>query len=194
MQAKKETISREEASRQVKSMITRAALIHYAFTKTLIDELGKKKGKALAKKAIELYGKEVGKRVKERTLARSLPLTRENFQDDLPGLGWAEREKVEVEGEKRSRVYTCHLARVWQELGVPELGRIYCFVDQAKYEAFNPQLQCVHIKNVLDGDPYCELVVRPKKNKEQRAWGGKPKKAKGISASDEQHRYRKGRH
>jgi len=178
MAEKKEMITKEEAFQQVKSMITRAALIHWAFAKTLIDELGEKKGKALAKKAIELYGKEVGKRVKDRTLARSLPLTRENFQDDLPDLGWAEREKVEVEGEKRSRVYTCHLARVWQELGVPELGRIYCFVDQAKYEAYNPELQCVHVKNVLDGDPYCELAVREKKgrSKEQRA--GSKKKAK----------------
>jgi hypothetical protein len=165
MAEKKEMITKEDAFQQVKSMITRAALIHWAFTKTLIQELGPKKGKALAKKAIGLYGKEVGRRVKERTLARSLPLTRENFQDDLPDLGWAEREKVKVEGEKRSRVYTCHLARVWQELGVPELGRIYCFVDQAKYEAYNPELQCVHVKNVLDGDSYCELAVRTKKKR-----------------------------
>jgi hypothetical protein len=167
MADKKEMIAKEEAFQQVKSMITRAALIHYAFTKTLVDELGEKKGKALAKKAAQLYGELVGKRVKEKTLAKGLPLTRENFQDDLPDLGWAEREKVEVEGEKRSRVYTCHLAKVWQELGAPELGRIYCFVDQAKYEAYNPELQCVHVKNVLDGDPYCELAVRTKKK--QRA-------------------------
>ncbi|NWF55916.1 MAG: L-2-amino-thiazoline-4-carboxylic acid hydrolase [Syntrophaceae bacterium] len=165
MADKKQMLTKEEAFQQVKSMITRAALIHWAFAKTLIDELGEKKGKTLAKKAIKLYGKEVGKRVKERTLARSLPLTRDNFQDDLPDLGWADREKVEVDGEIRSRIHTCHLAKVWQELGVPELGRIYCFVDQAKYEAYNPELQCVHVKNVLDGDPYCELAVRPKKSK-----------------------------
>lgn len=45
------------------------------------------------------------------------------------------------------------------------MGRIYCFVDQAKYEAYNPGLECVHVKNVLDGDPYCELAVRKKRNK-----------------------------
>lgn len=165
MAGKMEMITREEAFQQVKSMITRAALIHWAFTQTLVEELGEKKGKALAKKAIRRYGREVGRRVKERTLAKGLPLTRENFQDDLPGLGWAEREKVEVEGEERSRIYTCLLARVWQELGVPELGRIYCFVDQAKYEGFNPELQCVHVKNVLDGDAFCEMAVRPIKAK-----------------------------
>ena len=163
MTAKKEMISKEEARAQIQSMITRAALIHYAFTKTLLDELGAEKGKALAKKAIKLYGEMVGKRVKEKTLAKGLPLIRENFQDDLPAIGWESREIVEVEGEKRARVHTCHLARVWRELGVPELGRIYCFVDQAKYEAYNPELECVHVKNVLDGDPYCELAVRKKK-------------------------------
>jgi hypothetical protein len=144
-------------------MITRAALIQYAFTKTLIEGLEEKKGKKLARKAIKLYGEGVGKRVKEKTLAQGLPLIRENFQDDLPDLGWVDRERVEVEGEKRPRTYTCHLAKVWQELGVPDLGRLYCFVDQAKYQAYNPELQCVHVKNVLDGDPYCELAVRTKK-------------------------------
>ena len=162
MTDKKKSISEVEAFKQIKSMITRAALIHYAFTKTLIEELGEKKGKELARKAIKLYGEWVGKRVKEKTLAKGLPLIRENFQDDLPALGWADREKVEVEGEKRSRTHTCHLAKVWQELGAPDLGRIYCFVDQAKYEAYNPELECVHTKNVLDGDPYCELAVRKK--------------------------------
>jgi hypothetical protein len=165
MAEKKETISREEALSQMKSMITRAALIHYAFAKTLADELGEKEGKKLTRKAIKLYGKIVGKRVKEKTLAKGLPLTAENFQDDLPALGWPEREKLEVKGEKRSRVHNCQLARVWRELEASEWGRMYCFVDQAKYEAYNPELKCVHVKNVLDGDPYCELAVRKKKKR-----------------------------
>ena len=167
MTEKNEMISKKEAQAQVQSMITRAALIHYAFTRTLIDELGEEKGKALARKAIRLYGELVGRRVKEKTLAKGLPLIRENFQDDLPALGWEDRELIEVEGEKRARVHTCYLARVWKELGAPELGRIYCFVDQAKYDAYNPELECVHTRNVLDGDPYCELAVRKKKKKGQ---------------------------
>ena len=162
---KKEMISKDEALSQLKSMITRTALIHYAFTKTIIDEMGKEKGKELAKKAISLYGEMVGKKVREKTLAKGLPALPENFQDDLPALGWASREKVVVEGEKRARVHTCYLAEAWKDLGVPEIGRLYCFVDQSKYEAYNPELECVHTKNVLDGDPYCELAVRSKKKK-----------------------------
>ena len=163
---KKEMIPKDEAFSQLKSMITRTALIHYAFTKTIIDELGKEKGGKLAKKAIRLYGEMVGKKARENTLAKGLPTLAENFQNDLPALGWADREKVVVEGEKRARVHTCYLAEAWKELGVPEIGRLYCFVDQAKYEAYNPELECFHTKNVLDGDPYCEMAVRTKKIKD----------------------------
>jgi hypothetical protein len=45
-------------------------------------------------------------------------------------------------------------------LGEPALGRLYCYMDQSKYKAYNPELECVHVKNILDGDPYCELAVR----------------------------------
>jgi hypothetical protein len=156
----KEMISKEEASEQVLSIINRLALMFYCFSNTLIKELGEEKGKEIVKKAIYLYGERVGKRVKEKTLAKGLPTFPENFQDDLPPLGWEDKEKVIVDGERRSRIYTCHLAKAWKELRVPELGRLYCYVDQAKCKAYNPDLECVHVKNVLDGDPYCEIAVR----------------------------------
>ena len=104
MSEKEEMISKKEASRQVHSMITRLAWLHYAFARTLIKELGEKKGKDLSKKAVALYGELVGKKAKEKTLAKGLPLSRENYQDDLPSLGWGDSERVEVEGEKRARV------------------------------------------------------------------------------------------
>ena len=162
-----EMISKQEAFAQVKSMIKRTALIHYAFAKTLIDELGDEKGRELTQKAVLLYGSLVGKEAKEKAEKKGLSPGAENYQDDLPSLGWHHREKVVVDGEKRSRVYTCYLAEVWKEMGAAELGRIYCYVDQAKFSAFNPELECVHVKNVLDGDPYCELAVRPKKKAKQ---------------------------
>lgn len=160
----KDMISREQAFKEVLSMIRRTALLHYCFSKTLIEELGEERGKELILKAIQSYGEKVGKKVKEETLAKGLDLLIENYQEDLPTLGW-EIERAIVEGEPRGRVHTCYLANFWKELGAPELGRFYCFVDQAKYKAYNPELECIHVKNVLDGDPYCELAVRSKKSK-----------------------------
>jgi hypothetical protein len=160
---KEETVLKKEAIHQLKNMISRTALLHYAFTQTLIEELGEEKGKTLALKAIKRYGGFVGQKARKKAEENRLPFTKENFQDDLPSLGWHSREKVVVDGENRARVHTCYLAEAWKELGIPEIGRLYCFVDQAKYESFNPDLECVHTKNVLDGDPFCELAVRLKK-------------------------------
>ncbi len=165
---KEETISKKEAMQQMRNMISRTALLHSAFTQTLIEELGEKKGKALTLKAIKRYGGLVGQKARKKAKEKGLPFTRENFQDDLPSLGWPKRERVVVDGENRARVHTCYLAETWKEMGTPAIGRLYCFVDQAKYETFNPDLECVHTKNVLDGDPFCELVVRLKEKQNGR--------------------------
>ena len=43
------------------------------------------------------------------------------------------------------------------------LDRIYCFVDQSKTEGYNGcDLECIHAHNVLDGDGFCEVVMREK--------------------------------
>ena len=48
---------------------------------------------------------------------------------------------------------------MWKELGADDLGRMYCYVDQAKYRAFNSRAKLIHTHNVLDGDPYCEFDI-----------------------------------
>ena len=162
MARKKEMLTQEEATRQVLSIVNRMALLHYSYAKTLIRELGAKKGKEVTRKAIDFYGRQVGKQVRERTKAKGLQTLLENYQEDLPLLGW-NMEKVVVDGEPRVRIYDCNLAKAWNKLGAPGLGRLYCYMDQAKYTAYNPKLECVHAQNTLDGDPCCELAIRARK-------------------------------
>lgn len=162
MADEKEMISKEEATKQVLSIIKRMALLHYSFSKILVQELGEEKGEEVARKAIDFYGEQVGHKVRENTLAKGLKPILEHYQEDLPRLGW-NIEGVVIDGEPRARVHACNLAQAWNELGNPALGRLYCHMDQAKYKAYNPDLECVHVKNILDGDPYCELAVRRKK-------------------------------
>jgi hypothetical protein len=164
MSPKEETITREEATRQVLSIVRRMALLHYSFARTLVKELGENKGRQVTRKAIDFYGKQVGRKVREKTLAKGLKTVPGNYQEDLPRLGW-NIETVVIDGEPRARVRDCNLAMAWKELGAPELGRLYCYMDQAKYQAYDPGLECVHEKNILDGDPYCELAVRRRKRK-----------------------------
>jgi len=153
-------MEKKEALCQIQFALRRAALIYHYFAQTLIDELGEAKGREIIAKAVKAYGEHIGKAARTKANQKDLPLRPEHYQDDLPMMAW-DTEPVVVEGEERVRVHHCPLAKEWQELGDTRTARLYCFVDQAKMSAFNPEFEYIHIKNILDGDPFCELVVRP---------------------------------
>lgn len=151
----------EDAKDQVRKVCVRLALLHYAFAKTLVDELGEEKGKQVTMNAIKLYSKIIGGNVAERIKSQGLPNTPQNYKEDLPSYGMHDgTEPVEVEGELRMRAFGCVMGKVWRELDAERLGRIYCYVDPAKYMAYNPDFKLIHCKTMPDGDEYCELAVR----------------------------------
>jgi nitroreductase len=157
-----EMIAKKEALEQVQLALRRTALIYHYFCETLTDELGEKKGLELIRKAVAAYGAHIGRDAGSKARKKGLKLIPENYQDDLPEMAW-ESETVTIDGEERIRVHHCPLAKEWLEWGDAQKARLYCFVDQAKMHAFNPDYEYIHIKNILEGDPYCELVVRPVK-------------------------------
>jgi hypothetical protein len=160
-----ERISTSEATEQVVSMCRRLAELYISFAQTLVEELGQEKGREVIRRAIHRYGQGVGERIRQKVEAQGLPLTIENFRkfSDLPSLVFKGSPLV-VEGERRNRVYDCSLASVWKEMGEEELGRLYCYVDQAKIEGYNPEFEYVHVKTTLDSDlSFCETAIRKKK-------------------------------
>ena len=163
---KNQTVTVEECAKEVNLMARRAALLHYYFSLTLVEELGEEEGKRLIAKAIWAYGEHCGSAVREGVKAMGLPLTDENYGKvrDLPKYGWESDSVTLPDGEVRPVSSFCPLADTFKELGPRgvELGRLYCTVDQAKYNAYNPDLEFIHAQNALDGDPCCEFLVRPK--------------------------------
>jgi hypothetical protein len=160
----KKKITIEECRRQVGLMARRTALLHYFFSKTIIDRLGEEEGKKLISEAIWAYGNYCGESVRKKAEEMGLPLTDENFEKvpDLPEYGW-DTEMISMEdGETRPIASYCPIAASIKELGsdAEKIGRLYCYVDQAKYNAYNPDIEFIHSKNILDGDPYCEFLVR----------------------------------
>jgi hypothetical protein len=160
------SITVADCTEEVGLMARRTALLHYYFSLTLVEELGDKEGKRLIKKAIGAYGEHCGRTVREGVEAMGLPLTDENYSKvrDLPRYGWQSGTVTLPAGETRPIVSFCPLADTFKELGPrgEELGRLYCYVDQAKYQAYNPDVDFFHARNVLDGEPYCEFEIRPK--------------------------------
>lgn len=174
MTTRKETVALEEAQEQVRRACARLGLLHLSFAKTLFNELGEEKGKELVLKAIKEYGTRIGEQAKANVAAQGLDNNPANFKDDLPLYGMHEnREVVEVDGEKRRRAYGCVMGRVWNELGEGKLGRLYCYVDPAKYMAFNANFKLIHIKALPDGDEYCEFAVRPTTEQERKDFAAK---------------------
>lgn len=144
----------------VRLMARRMALMYHFMAKVLIERLGERQAAELIREAITSYGRYCGEAVRGEVLRRGDEPTEENFSSvpDLPSKGWEMNPLELPTGERRMRVSYCPLAKVWLEMGTP-LARLYCLVDQAKYEGYDPKLKCVHAKNVLSGDDVCELVL-----------------------------------
>ncbi len=155
-QKKQTSVSPEETVKQVRLMARRMALLYHHIAEVLVEEYGGGEAKRLLEEAVWRYGAECGNDVRKRVTKLGLPLTVENYGavPDLPSYGWETEET-----EAGLMVTHCPLATVWLEKGSEHLGRIYCTVDQAKYEAYNGA-ECIHVKNVLDGDEGCLFAFR----------------------------------
>jgi len=171
MMEEQEFIPLDEARRQVALVCRRLGLLHLAFAEVLVAELGQEKGEKMVARAIKEYSQKIGEKKRDAALSQGLELTAESFSQvsDIPSIGMHERaEQIEVEGEKRHRLYGCVMGKVWQEYGKNQLGRIYCYVDPASSMAFNPQCKLVHTRALPDGDEFCELVMRPTSEKDRQ--------------------------
>jgi len=140
-------VSFTDAKTQVEVAVARIALLHLAFSRTLVKELGQEKGKELILKSIMEYGKMIG----ERTIQR---------KQDLPKYGVHEK----FEGE---RVYGCILAKIFHEYKEEDLGCLYCYVDAAKSMTVNPKRKLIHKECDACGDDYCVFESIPTTEKEQ---------------------------
>ena len=167
MADKEETVSLKDAKEQVRKACVRLGLLHLAFARTLVDELGPEKGKELILKAIKDYGIRIGERGKAKVLAEGGDPAVTPFPGDLPAYGLQGSipgEKLEPgEGELRHfKGHGCVMSEVWREYGESELGRLYCYVDPIKSLAYNPATVHYHaqLNELPGGDWICEHVTR----------------------------------
>ena len=145
-------------------MTQRTALVYIEMAKAIVAELGEEKGREVIKQAIWKVGARCGRAVRDNIRAQGLELTPENYRmaPDLPSKGWRSKMVETPDGDTRPAVTFCPLAAVWKALGEEELGRIYCNIDPAKFNAYNPDLWATHDSNVLDGDDCCVIRAHPR--------------------------------
>ena len=153
----KRSVPLEEAKEQVSIALTRAALLHLAFSKILVEELGEQKGKELVLRAIMEYGRRVGERIK-----RGL--------SDLPKYGVIGTEELGESGDKwfeNYKAYDCVFARTFKEYGELDVGYLYCYVDPAKTMTADPGQKLIHRDCAACGDDFCTFEVLPTTEKER---------------------------
>ena len=136
-----------EAENEVKVVTQRLALLHLAYAKTMVEELGWDRGKQLILDSMKRYGEYVAER------------TRQGHQG-LPRYGFWER--------REGKPNLCELGKVMLELGEPGLGSMYCFIDPAKTMAADPSKKMVHTRCMILGDDECSFETVPTTGEERR--------------------------
>lgn len=136
----------------VRIMAERLAMLYYHMVKNIIAEVGEERAEELVHKIILEYGTACGlnNRANVESLGQEATLENYNLGNDLPSVGW---------DIKDGKTLYCPFAATWKKLDFEKWGRLYCFVDQAKYEGYNADLRCFHDKNLLDGDECCILRI-----------------------------------
>jgi hypothetical protein len=176
MGKEEKTVPLKEAMEQVAVTGVRLGLMHLAFAKTMVAELGEEKGKKAIVKAMMEYGRLVGERNKSGL-------------QDLPFYGFHEkyvydgeefvdtREQPLGKGENfdfsRYKVQGCILAKTFLECGEKELGCLYCYVDSAKSMAADPEQKLMHTACEVTGDNCCAFDSIPTTEKERKDFESK---------------------
>lgn len=155
----------EKNKENIQRMAIFSAQLYYHLTKAIVDDFGEEAAERVIKKGIYEFGLERGKNIAEKVKAKGLKLSNENLDKfyDMPiDEGWSpEREEDEKEvtyGVTRS----CIFADYWISKNWQKFGRLYCEVDPAIREGFNPKLSYEPQTNILDGDDICSAYTRYK--------------------------------
>ncbi len=163
MDNQEKMIPLSEAEHEVELACRRIGMLHLAYARTLVHQLGEEQGKRAIVAAIREYGKLVGEQVKQKVIDQGLPNTPENYgQGDartLPKYGMNDGVVITDSGERQ--VQGCVMAKVWRELGDEELGGLYCLIDTAKYIYYNSDYKLTHVCSMpAHGTDYCQFELQ----------------------------------
>lgn len=157
-------MEKEQAAQEVRILAERMAMLYSHFVQVLCKKYGEPATEEIVKEVIMAYGKECGEMAKEAVLRQGLENTLSNHgcSHELPSVGWTVETLSCSDKEKVVQTDYCPFAATWKARGEEKWGRMYCFVDQAKFSTYCDGLETVHEKNVLDGADCCLMRVTKK--------------------------------
>jgi len=140
------------------------ALLFGHMAKATVGRFGEE-GRAAVIEGIMNFGRQRGRGIRDKVQAQGLPLTIENFYDnhDLAHVNAGFEMRLSCKGWNAEALVTrCPFAEVWREMNEPELGSLYCLVDVAMLEGYNPELQLVRPTTIIGGQSNCQFIWQKK--------------------------------
>lgn len=176
MTEEQKMVGRDEAADQVRVVATRLALMHLAFARTLVNELGESHGKSLVVKAMMEYGRLAG--LRNRAGGQDLPHYGLHDGYSYKGREYTDSREIPPEPDGKLdytafKVHGCVLGQIFREYGEQELGRLYCYVDAAKTMAADPGHKLIHTACTVCGDNHCAFDLQPATDEEMAAFENK---------------------
>jgi len=110
------SIGIEQAGKALASVSRRIALLHLAYAKAIVKELGEERGTRLISEAIKDYAVKIGEKIRMEVEKKGLETTPENFGEgdsyalpDFPGMHTGRETVKAADGSTRYRAYGCVL-------------------------------------------------------------------------------------
>ena len=144
----------------VRNMSVHMANMYYYLTKCILEDYGEGAKRSFERAMIE-FGHARGRAIREQVQAAGLPLTIENLDRfyDIPiAEGW-DLHRTYAEDHKDNITDSCAFADVWMEKDWAKIGHIYCIIDVAIREGYSDNVEFRPVKNILEGDPYCQSLT-----------------------------------
>ena len=148
---------------ELNDLVRFTALLYYHLAKEVVQAFGQEGEKAIAR-AMENLGQERGMTIKAKVEEEGLPLTLENLARfyDLP-LAGAWRTTARISPRRATHmVEYCPFAQVWRQRKAENLGLLYCKVEDALKQAYNPDIVFEQSKSLMAGQDCCLISAKLK--------------------------------
>ena len=141
----------------LKQLATHFAKLYINIAREVESRFGND-GKDAIREGLRNFSLERGRNIRKIVQSKNLPLNMDNyygnFDNSLAEAGF--NMNLDLRDWKAEGVVShCPFAEIWKEMGEEELGRIYCEVDHAMLEGYNPELKLERPENILEGSNNC---------------------------------------
>lgn len=128
----------------------------------VIEEFGEEKGHEVIKRGVWKFGVMRGQQIREKVLESGNELSLEsfsNFSDLPPSDAWDATTDISGNVLKEYTRY-CPYSKAWKEIGLENVGKLYCYQDEAMAAGFFDNATFAHTKLFVDNAAgHCESVI-----------------------------------